>query len=568
MIPLRSLVPRFCLAFSAFYILVPEPAAALSGRSLLPRGPERIPHILEDRIGALETKGSAVAAGEEVRFRKDLADFYRRRRFEPAWIVFGRHALPAAWQLLDAVKKCDQEGLEPSEYHDVLLDSMLGAFGRRFGWGTGPTPEAAAALDLLLTDAYLKLASHLLSGRVHPISIADQWHIRKEKTDLADFLQHTLTEERGQVRESLRKLAPSERHYGIMKYWLARYRRIEQEGGWPGIPPGRSLAVRDSGERVARLCRRLVAGMEMPEKACGDRYDSALAAGVRRFQVRHGLTPTGEADAATLRELNLPIRTRISQIRLNLECWRWLPQDLGYRHVRVNIADYSLTAWEGGKIQLNSRVVVGRKEDSTPVFSDRIVAVALNPPWNVPASIAGEEILPELQKDPAYLERQGMELLAGWSENAPVLQADTIDWSEYTAEAFKYRIRQKHGDGSALGRVKFVMTNPFNIYLHDTPSKRYFTRHRRALSHGCVRVERPLELAEWLLRPGWTRESLDREITRMEPLSIPVDDQGVPVHILYWTAFADAAGGLQFRRDIYGWDRRMQSDIRERTAGL
>lgn len=506
-------------------------------------------------------------AGVEVRFSKGLAEFYRRRQFEPAWIVFGRHALPASWQLLDAVKKCDQEGLEPAEYHDVLLDSMLGAFGRRFGWGVGPTPEASAALDILLTDAYLKLASHLLAGRVHPISIADQWHIRTEKADLADFLQHTLSVERGRIRESLGRLAPAERQYGIMKYWLAEYRRIERDGGWPGIPAGGALAVRDSGERVARLCRRLVAGMEMPEGSCGHRYDSALAWGVSRFQARHGLEPTGQADAATLRELNLPIRVRISQIRLNLECWRWLPQDLGYRHVRVNIADYSLTAWEDGKIRLSSKVVVGRKTDSTPVFSDRIVAVALNPPWNVPASIAGEEILPELQKDPAYLERQGMELLGGWAEDAPVLKADTIDWSVFTPESFKYRIRQRHGDGSALGRIKFVMTNPFNIYLHDTPSRVYFTRHRRALSHGCVRVEKPLDLAEWLLRPGWTRDSLDKEIARQEPLNIPVDDRGIPVHILYWTAFADAAGGLQFRRDIYGWDRRMEADIRERMAG-
>lgn len=531
------------------------------------RKPERIRDHIADRLGNLETAGEAVWAGEKVVFRKELAGFYRRRDHQPAWIVFGRYALPAAWQLLDAVWKSDQEGFEPADYHAVPLDSLLGQFGRRFGWGTGPAPETAALLDILLSDAYLKLASHLLTGRVHPLAPADRWHIAEEEADLAAYLDSALAD-RGRVRESLRHLAPRDPGYGVMKYWLARYRGIQERGGWPVIPPGRALGPGDKGRRVDSLCRRLAAEGARPRGTCGDAYDSALAAAVRSFQGHHGLPRTGRADEATLKQLNVPVQERLRQIRLGLECWRWLPRDLGRRHIRVNIPDYSLAAWEDGRPALSLKVVVGRKQDSTPVFSDRIVGVALNPPWHVPESIAEEEILPELRKDPAWLEARDMELLTNWSSRGEVVDPDTIDWNAIEPGEFRFRIRQKPGDGSALGKIKFAMTNPFNIYLHDTPSKTYFSRHRRALSHGCVRVETPDRLAEWLLRPEWDRKSITAEIAKGVPTTLPVAGKGVPVHILYWTAFADPAGGLQFRRDIYGWDRRMEAGLKERTAGL
>lgn len=531
------------------------------------RKPERIPGHIADILGSLETEGEARLAGESLAFRKDLAEFYRRRENRPAWIVFGRYALPAAWELLDAVWKSGQEGLEPSEYHAVPLDSLLVPFGRRFGWGQGPAPETAALLDILLTDAYLKLSSHLLVGSVHPLAPNDRWHVAEEKVDLAAYLEKTLSEG-GEVEASLKRIAPQDNEYGVMKYWLARYRAVAEAGGWPAIPAGRPLAPGARGERVAALCRRLAMAGEMERSRCADRYDSALAEAVKRFQEHHGLAKNGRVDEATLRELNVPVESRIRQIRLNLECWRWLPRDLGDTHVRVNIADFTLTAWEDGRPALAMKVVVGRKEDSTPVFSDRILSVSLNPPWHVPESIAEEEILPELRKDPTWLEQRGMELLTSWSRHGEVIRPDTVDWEAIEPGKFRFRIRQRPGEGSALGRVKFVLANPFNIYLHDTPSRSYFSRHRRALSHGCVRVEKPLELAEWLLRPAWTKQSLARKIREDDSAILPLPGDGVPVHILYWTAFADPAGGLHFRRDIYGWNRRMDAEARERTAGL
>jgi murein L,D-transpeptidase YcbB/YkuD len=213
-------------------------------------------------------------------------------------------------------------------------------------------------------------------------------------------------------------------------------------------------------------------------------------------------------------------------------------------------------------------VVIGRKTDSTPVFSDRAIAVTLNPPWNVPASIAREEMLPELKKDPGYLEKNDMELLADWTKEETLVRADSIDWSKMDSSNFTFRIRQKYGKNSALGRIKIGLANPFNIYLHDTPSKQSFAKEKRALSHGCVRLEEPLKLAAWLLGPGtsWDQARLEIAIQKGESMTVAIPEPGIPVHILYRTAFIDSEGGLQFRPDIYSWDKRLGADLAPKTA--
>jgi murein L,D-transpeptidase YcbB/YkuD len=192
----------------------------------------------------------------------------------------------------------------------------------------------------------------------------------------------------------------------------------------------------------------------------------------------------------------------------------------------------------------------------------------------VPPSIAKEEILPELKRDPGYLAGHEMELLNGWDEKASVLRADSIDWGAIDTASFKFRVRQKNGDASALGRIKFVLTNPFNIYLHDTPSKSYFERHKRALSHGCVRLSEPMRLAVWALRDDshagaeWNPEKLAAGIAAGEEKYLPVPGGGIPVHILYWTCFTDPEGGLQFRPDVYGWNRRMETALAKKAASF
>jgi len=522
--------------------------------------------MMERTLATQKAAGKIVLIGEAFTYRKDVDSFYRSRDFRLAWNPNGK-PVAGAWQLLEAARASFKEGLNPADYPIDAIDSLLGLSTRKYFWRTPLEPRSAVDLDLILTTTYLSFSTDLLSGRIRPKSMESVWHIYREPLDLSAYLNAAL-DEGGDIQESLAHLAPPQIEYGKLKYWLEAYRQRELHGGWARIPEGPVLGPGSQGPRVAMLCRRLQSEGYAPWEDCPETFTPALGEAVKKFQSTHGLEADGVTAAATLRELNVPVRVRINQIKLNLNCWRWLPQNLGSRHIRVNIADFRLAAFEKGSEALSMRVVVGRKEDSTPVFSDRAVAISLNPSWNVPADIAQEEMLPELKKDPAYLAKHDMELLSDWSDAAKTVNPDSIDWSRIDSASFRFRIRQKFGDASALGRLKIVLTNPFNIYLHDTPAKKYFERNRRALSHGCVRLQDPVALAAWIMGPGskWDRDSLQAVIDKGDPVYVPVPDPGIPVHILYWTAFVDKEGGMQFRSDVYGWEKRLEADMLQ-TAG-
>ena len=551
---------------SCLSVLAGAPAASASVFSRV-FGEPSLRDILQAKLSALDSGRTLKIRGDKLARNRDLSAFYQARKGSPAWFSNGRPSR-AAWQLLDAVRKSPMEGLEPSDYHGPALDTLLRRFNRGGFWRMRGDPKSAADLELLLSDASLRLARHLLFGRVRFKLPQDDWHLGREPIDVPEWMARVLADRRD-VRNALQELVPADPGYGRMKYWLGEYRRMEAAAGWPQVPEGPKLGPGDSGPRVLALCKRLAAEGAWRSGACGEGWNKELGDAVGRFQGSHGLETTGKMDAATLKQLNVTLADRIDQIGLNLECWRWLSRDLGRRHVLVNIADYRLGAWEDDRESFSMRVVVGRKEDSTPVFSDSIHSVQLNPSWNVPAGIAKEEILPELQRDPHYLESHDMELLADWSEKAPVLRSDSIDWAGMDTARFTFRVRQRNGDASALGRVKFVLANPFNIYLHDTPSKGYFDRNKRALSHGCVRLSEPMRLAEWVLRdePAWPPAKIAAGIAQGEEKFVPLRT-GIPVHILYWTCFTDPAGGLQFRSDVYGWNRRMETALAKKAASF
>ncbi len=497
------------------------------------------------------------------KYRKEIIEFYHSRKFQLAWVIHG-NPIQGAWELLDEIQNCDKEGLEPREYPDQKIELLLRQGKRYYFWRLPLESNKAAELDLLLTETYLTFSNHLLFGRSQPRTMEDAWHVSAEVVNLPTYLQKTISDQKG-ISESLRQIVPQQPEYGKMKYWLAVYRQRLSKGEWPIVTslPAASKSSSVSGPIAKVLCLRLQAEGFFAAGDCPDSLSSELVEAIKHFQSTHGVDSTGQLDAATLREINVPLRERIEQLKLNIDCWRWLPQNLGERHIRINIADFRLKAYEHGLETFSMRVVVGRKSDSTPVFSDRAIAVTLNPAWNVPASIARDEMLPALKKDPRYLEKHDMELLADWTKEETLLRADSIDWDKIDTAHFTFRIRQKYGESSALGRVKINLTNPFNIYLHDTPSKQYFEKEKRALSHGCVRVENPLKLAIWLFGPGtsWDQPHLETLIQKGEPYTIAMAEPGIPVHILYRTAFIDSEGGLQFRPDIYGWDKRLGADL-------
>ncbi|MFZ5764999.1 MAG: L,D-transpeptidase family protein [Thermodesulfobacteriota bacterium] len=478
--------------------------------------------------------------------RDALRDFYQARHFLPAWSTNGRTG-KASRDLVDAIRQSDSHGLVPEHYHLLAIETMLATLA------DAPSIEQLASLDLLLTDAFLVLGSHFFKGRINPATIDPEWQVRRDNGDLTQILRLALAN--GNVKNALEELLPKNQIYAGLRRALARYRQMAAAGEWSAIPAGPKLASGDNGPRVAALRRRLAAEDETitPE---GDIFDGGLAAAVRRFQARHGLDTDAVVGRNTLTALNIGAEERLHQIELNLERWRWLPRELGQRHIIVNIAGFELTLMENDRSVLSMRVVVGKPYRRTPVFSGAVSTIVLNPTWEVPASIAAQDLLPKIKKDPGFLAKNGYRLFRGWNSGSEEVNPATVNWRAVRDNTFPFRLRQEPGPLNALGRVKFLFPNPHDVYLHDTPSRSLFSRDMRTFSSGCIRLEKPLELAVHLLRgtPLADRKILDEALASGKTQSIRLTEK-VQVHLLYWTAWADDDNTVHFRGDIYDRDR-------------
>jgi murein L,D-transpeptidase YcbB/YkuD len=295
-------------------------------------------------------------------------------------------------------------------------------------------------------------------------------------------------------------------------------------------------------------------------------FDEAVERGLINFQRRHGLDPDGALGPSTLAALNVPLEARIRQIKVNMERCRWLPQDLGNRYIAVNIANFSLDVMEENEPVLSMRVVVGKKVQRTPVFSSEINQIVFSPTWTVPKKIAGTELLPKVQNDINYLAQENFTVYDSYEDDARVVDPTQINWSHMTAETLPFRFRQRSGPLNALGRVKFLFPNTFDVYLHDTPARELFHQTVRTFSHGCIRVEKPIELAAYLLHnnKSWTDEAIRSATKRTEEQYVDVFDH-MPIHILYWTAWVSERGKMEFRDDIYGRDETLAKALESQT---
>jgi L,D-transpeptidase YcbB len=413
------------------------------------------------------------------------------------------------------------------------------------------------------------LGSHLLGGRVNPETLHAGWLAYNPKTDLAGILEAALAA--GQIQAALDRLRPPHVGYADLKSALQQYRDIETRGGWPPLSENLLSQEDDVGDHIAQLRQRLsVSGDLGPQEHQEEnRYDENIEEAVRRFQVRHGLPLTGRIDKQTFNELNVPVAVRIRQIELNLERWRWIPLELGARYLLVNAADYRLTVVENGQPIWDMRVVVGRDYRSTPVFSADLQYLEINPYWNVPQKIAVEDILPKIKQNPEYLIRKQFKVFKDWRAGAPEIDPLTVDWSKVTKRNFRFKLRKEPGPSNDLGRIKFMMPNRFAVYLHDTPNRKLFKKNYRSYSSGCIRLEKPIELAEYLLKddPKWTYQSILRAVDSEQNRIVRLK-KAVPVHLLYWTAWVDQKGVVNFRKDIYKRDPRLDMALKERPPRI
>ncbi len=517
--------------------------------------------------GRLEIGSTAAYASEA------LPHFYEARGFEPVWTDAGG-ALPRAARMVLVLRQAEREGLSPRDYHLAAIEGLLAGLAEhpRPRAGAAPAsepPPELAQLDLLLSDAALLYASHLVSGKTDPATLHTHWRADRRELDAAGFLEDALGS--GDLAAAYEGLLPAYPGYRRLRRALADLQRIADAGGWGRVPAGEPLRPGETSARAPALRRRLALSGDLaadrasaPSAGEETLYDPDLEAAVRSFQARHGLTADGVVGGRTLAALDVPVERRIEQVIVSLERWRWLPQDLGERHVLVNIAGFELQAVDRGRVALASRVIVGKLFTKTPVFSGRMTYLVLNPFWYVPASIARNEILRDVQKDPGYLAREKLDVMDGTGPAARVLDPAAIDWRSLGPGDLPYVFRQRPGKANSLGRIKLMFPNPYNVYLHDTPARSLFARDVRAFSHGCIRVEKPLELAAWALAgdPRWNEETLAAAIDTGVQRTILLA-QPLPVHVLYWTAWVDEQGVLQLRDDVYGRDPVVLRALRE-----
>ncbi len=499
---------------------------------------------IHDRVAAIQDGDRVHIQGTTLVSAIVLPALYARRDYAPVW------SNPVSvQQLIAAIETIDTEGLDPADYNLATLRLLLERNAE-----TGPAnPEHRAELDLLLTDSLIRLGYHLSFGKVDPEALDSNWNMTRYVEDFDALLALGDSIENGQVDKLLQSLKPQSIKYDRLKTALARYRLYQQLGGWEPVPEGPSLKTGMVDDRVPVLRARLIATGDL---STHDMYfptfDDALAAGVARFQRRHGLEDDGVVGARTLRELNVPVEARIEQIRANLERARWVMHDLPDTFIMVDIAGFNVRLYRNREVLWETRAVVGQPYRMSPIFRSTLTYLDINPTWTVPPVVLKEDLLPELRKDPHYLEQKDMQVI---DYHGNPVDADSIEWSHYTAENFPWLIRQQAGPKNALGRIKFMFPNPHSVYLHDTPSKSLFNKPERAFSSGCIRIEHPLELAELLLQanPGWDRDRLVKAVDSLDTRSISLAEP-VTIILMYWTVAVDEDGTVSFNRDIYQRD--------------
>ncbi|MET0165263.1 MAG: L,D-transpeptidase family protein [Vicinamibacterales bacterium] len=495
-----------------------------------------------------------------------LTRFYEARAYTPAWLEDG-HPTRQAEEAVLLLERAAEKGLSSADYDAPLLAAKLTNLRAE----QRATPSELALFDAALTLALLRYTTNLAHGRVNPRSLYLDLDSNKRNIDVVALLQRGI--ERNQVAAETEAAEPQLPMYAALKKSLAQYRRLAADQTLPVVPTAKSKV--EPGATFAgipQLQRRLVAFGDLdpaaPERDDGDKYDDELVNAVKRFQERHGLTADGVLGSATVQEVNRPLSERVRQIEMGIERIRWLPPAPAERFIVINIPRFKLLSFDGAigtdRPLMEMDVIVGSAgRTPTPVFADQVEYVDFSPYWNVPRSITLKELLPKLKRDPGYLARQGMEIVGAGVTTS--VDASTLA----ELERGTVRLRQRPGAKNALGGVKFVFPNRYDVYLHSTPAHELFSRTRRDFSHGCIRVEDPVAVAEFVLfdRPDWDAERIRRSMSLPEPVRVTLE-RPIPILIFYTTAVVDPQGRTHFLPDIYGHDKKLAEALNKAPTAL
>jgi murein L,D-transpeptidase YcbB/YkuD len=505
--------------------------SANNGQTWSPENLSEVKGVPADQIKAAIQKRLAGNPPAQVDAHKwgHVQRIYKLYDNAPLWLTTDGLHRKRSVALINAILNSENDALRIDTFPIADLARSVSGVNET----AHPTADQLAEADLLLTSTYASLAEDLLTGQVDPRTMSQSWHINPEDENVDSALVRGLRIDA--LDKSIATMRPADSDYVGLQRALSQYRTLTAKGGWPAIPPGKAVKAGkpDNPARLAALRSRLAAeGIAVPADSSTARnpgtFDAGLASALATWQSRHGLHVDSVLDQPTMDALNLPAAYRLGQIASNLERMRWLPRSLGARYVLVNVPEFHLEAHDSGKTVLEMKVIVGQEyqDKATPVFSDSMEYVVFRPYWLVTPEIAAKEVLP---KGPEYLARENMETYTDHGE---------------------LRVRQRPGDKNALGLIKFMFPNDFNIYLHDTPQGELFKQDIRAFSHGCIRLEKPAELAQFVL--GWPLDKIQAEEHGQDDHTVNLPKK-LPVYIVYFTTYMNS-GQLMFGDDLYDRD--------------
>lgn len=481
-----------------------------------------------------------------------LPKFYANRKYSLAWIKNGE-LTSSGTDLVAAIENSYMDGLDPRIYHIRQINKMVAKLQNGDG---ANNPDLVANLDLTLTDGLLLYINNLVYGWQDSKKLYPDWPIAQKKIDLLSAADKMASS--GKINEVLQDISPKYPGYQKLREKLADYYSVAaNDNGWDSIPSGDVLQNGANGGRVKMLQDRLYISGELSSIDHPGVFDNDVEKAVTLYQENNGIDDDGTVGPQTLRSLNVSVTNRIRQIELNMDRMRFLPDSYPARYAVVNVPDYSLETFEDGKQKLLSPVVVGKPTKKTCILNSQITTVEINPFWNVPYGIASKELLPEIKSNPKYLADNNIKVFQVSNGKSSEIDPKTINWKKVESGNFNFRFRQNPGDDNALGKLKFMFQNNCSIYLHDSPFPELFDETQRGFSHGCVRVGKPTDFANFLLAPnkGWSEKSLDTEITSGKQKFVKIA-KPLQLYIIYITAWYDPdVDFVQFRDDIYNFDK-------------
>ncbi|MCL2789552.1 MAG: L,D-transpeptidase family protein [Desulfobulbus sp.] len=502
--------------------------------------------LVQQLLEQLYFEGGGNIGNDPVYASSYLLDLYRKNQFNLLWDKQDNIA-----QLMAAIVACAEEGLTPDDYHLKALTHYSNELQGHEG-----TLMRKVEYDVLLSDALVLLGQHKRYGKVDPAKVEEKQNLATTAPRISPIDTYLNAIHTGTIRATLDNLSPHHPSYLNLKEALSQYKKYAAKEVWRSVPAGPSLKPGMVDHRVAAIRGRLAATGEYKPKGGGEAnlYDEQLQAAVKAFQARHHVEPDGVIGKSTVNAMNVSVTDRIDQIRVNLERTRWVIHDMPSSSLIIDIAGFALQYYHNNQQVWDSKVMVGQPYHQTPVFRSAITYIVLNPTWTPTPDIVKGETVPSIVKDPDYLAKQRLRV---YDSNGNEIDPHTIHWKQYQGRYLPYTLRQDPGSDNSLGLIKFLFPNPYHVYLHDTPSKSLFGRAQRAFSHGCIRVQNPLELGRLILAndPGnpTTVEKMNQILASGKTTTVLLK-QPLPIYLMYLTTNV-RDGKVMFKPDLYNRDQ-------------